>query len=68
MKIDPRDIEIWTTVWTVNEWKIHKMEISSLWDKVLLVARPLCFLPYFDNEDEAKELAKKQLQSKIDSL
>lgn len=68
MKIDVRNINIWDTVYTANEWEVHKIEIKEFFDKVRLVAEPLCRLNYFDTEKEAKKIAKNQLEAKIENL
>lgn len=68
MKVDVTEISIWDTIYTANEWKVHTMEIKEFFDKVNLVAVPLCLLDYFDSEEEAKKLAKKQLEAKIKNL
>lgn len=68
MKRDPRDVQVWETVYVAHKWEVTKMEIKDVADRFHICAFPVCTLDFYTDEKEAKQIAKSQLEKKLENL
>lgn len=68
MKIDTRNVEIWETIYFLNKWKVNSVKIEDFLMKANLCASPLCYVDFYWDEQEVKDILKSQLKEQLNNL